>query len=229
MCREQGFSDLLELLAGRLRVVGIRPSQVPRVQFEHGVLVVSGVEIVFELTAEHQRVHLGPERHAVLGYVEEIMLAACVGVREHERVDVLGVVQGVCEGEHPAPGLTVECHDAEVECRPDRLHFLNEPGDLPEGRVVRPVGVAAAELVVEDELPVVSGYLAEAIEVAAAYTRAAVQAKQGAACGAEDAVRDLVPAFYFDAALTRERCGVAPFLSGRRGHSRQLLSVLARR
>ncbi len=83
-----------------------------------------------------------------------------------------------------------------------RLHFLNEPGDLPERRVVRPVGVAAAELVVEDEFEVASGHLAEAIEVAAAYTRAAVQAKQGAAShGAEDAVRDLVPAFYFDAAL----------------------------
>src|SRR5206468_724756 len=63
----------------------------------------------------------------------------------------------------------------------------------PQRRVVRPVGLAAAELVVEDEAALGAGEPLERLQIEAAAARAAVQEDERPVARAQDPVADGAP------------------------------------
>ena len=93
-----------------------------------------------ELGVEAQRL-LGPARRA------------CRRRVEHEAREALRLGQGVLECEHPAPRGTEEMDPLQPEPLAQVVELLDEGLDDPQREVVRAVGDAAAELVVEDDAP----------------------------------------------------------------------------
>lgn len=73
------------------------------------------------------------------------------------------------------------------------LQLLDEGRDRPQRRIVRPVGVSAAELVVEDHPPPLPGERPQHLERSVRPARAAVQAEKRPPAGLLSIADDLVP------------------------------------
>src|SRR5947208_1535422 len=123
---------------------------------------------------------------------------------EDEALELRLPVEHVLHRQHPAPRAPEQVQAVEAERRADGGELLDEAVDAPERIVVRTVGPAAAELVVEDHRPAV-GELGELLEVVVREARAAVEAEEGNALPA--VVVDDVPhtaAGNVDVALAHE-------------------------
>ena len=99
--------------------------------------------------------------------------------------------------------MAVEVERLEAEVGPKRLELVDEPVGPPQGRVVRPVRLAAAELVVEDDAALGTGEPLERLQVEAAAARTAVEQDERPVALAEDPVAD-------GAALDFDLSGAAP-------------------
>ena len=86
-------------------------------------------------------------------------------------------VEHVLHGQHAAPRAAEQVQLVETECSADLRQFLDEPVDCPQRDVIGTVGVAAAELVVEDHLAAV-GQRLQRLQVVVREAGAAVQAQQ---------------------------------------------------
>src|SRR5262245_48837159 len=73
---------------------------------------------------------------------------------EHEGAQMLLVGERVVGGEHPSPGMAVEVEPFEAEVGAESLELVDEAIRSPERRIVGPVRVAAAELVVDKDTAV---------------------------------------------------------------------------
>src|SRR6202042_3964897 len=90
---------------------------------------------------------------------------------------VRAAVQHVLHRQHAAPGAPEQVQSVQAESRADLGQFLDKAIDGPQRDIVRPVGVAAAELVVEDHLAAVGQDL-QSLEVVVRESGATVQAQQ---------------------------------------------------
>ena len=115
---------------------------------------------------------------------------------EDEALEPLGPGEGIFLREHPAPRGAEEVEAVEAERVPHGLHLGDEELERPERVVAGPVGVAAAELVVPDDLAAGGEWL-EALVVGRRRAGAAVQAQERERAGralADDAVPRAVAA-----------------------------------
>ena len=120
--------------------------------------------------------HLGRKRRAE---AQLLLVPECeVRKRRAERQadDALRAGEDVLLRKHPAPRRAEEVGAPEPELLAHRVDLLAEDGDVPLD-VLRPVGVAAADLVVENDRPF-TGELLERREVVVRRAGAAVQGEQ---------------------------------------------------
>jgi hypothetical protein len=123
-------------------------------------------------------------------------------VRDDQADERRPPVEDVLEREHPSPRVAEEVERLERERVAYGFELVHEPLDAPQRRFVGPVGTPAAELVVEDDLPLV-GQLRERLDVVVAEAGPAVQAEQrDTASVAGDPVPD-APAGHVDETLGR--------------------------
>ena len=95
--------------------------------------------------------------------------------RENQRADAAGPAECVLLREDPAPRLPEEVDPVEAELLADRADLVEKQLERPLD-VVGPVGLPAAELVVDDDLA--AGQLLERVEVRGRGAWAAVQAEE---------------------------------------------------
>src|SRR5205814_2198447 len=96
---------------------------------------------------------------------------------EDQRAEPVGPAEHVLLREHAAPRLAEQVDPVEAELLADSADLLDEELERPLD-VLRPVRVAAAELVVDDDLPAVPRELLEWPEVRVRGTGAAVLAEE---------------------------------------------------
>ena len=139
------------------------------------------------------------QRVALLGW-HRFHQAPQLVAQERARAGRRGEDQGAQQGrvlerpllrEHPAEAVAQQVDAPEIERRAHLLDLAHEPLHGPERRVVGRLGLAAAELVVEDDAEVVGRQVGDRVEVRARAAGPTVQAEERARAGAVDPVGDL--------------------------------------
>ena len=92
--------------------------------------------------------------------------------------------------QHAAPRVAVEIEFVQPEVGAQRLELVDEAVGAPERRIIRLVGRAATELVVEDDAPIRARQALQRLQIETAATRPAVQEHERSVAVAEDPVAD---------------------------------------
>ena len=158
-----------------LLAVGHRADQMAPVELGDGLAVAGVLEVAARLGVDHPHVAVRAELDPQARHLRERERDRGAGVREHEALDAVGVVERVLERQAAAPGLAEQHHPLEPERVADAVELGHEAVDPPERRVVGLVGAAAAELVVEQHGQLVAGELLQPPQVLERDPRAAVQ------------------------------------------------------
>src|SRR5712692_4116977 len=112
------------------------------------------------------------------------------GRGEDKAAEMLLVREGVVGREHPAPRVAVQVEGVKLQVNAEQLELVDEAVGPPQGRIVRPVGLAAAELVVEDDASSAAGEPLERLQVEASAARTAVEENERPISVTEDPVAD---------------------------------------
>ena len=148
-------------------------------------------------------VHRG---HQDVGRVVVVEPRARHHVRDHEALEVLLVMDGVLHRQDPAPRLP-EQHEVaavEVERLADLLDLVDEPGEVPQRRVVGLVAAERAELVVVVVLD------ARAAGTRRRSTRRARRVAPGPPCSSSTLRSGFVPTRFVQTRNCRSACRSAP-------------------
>src|SRR5438034_3433060 len=150
-----------ELVRPPHRLVDLLPELLARA-FEHFRLRVEPADVVaVELVLLLLDAYPGPQ--VVVQPPRLLRPARCARRRrvEHEAREPVRLRERVFEREHAAPRRAEEVDPLEPEPFADRPELIDERPDRPERRIVRPVGLPAAKLVVGDDAPPLLGERAQ--------------------------------------------------------------------